>query len=93
MMRAFGFTRILTTGAPAPLASVQVNDAVTDAPATLYTDEDNDTLKSNPFTADANGYWFFYAANGRYDVTITPVDDTGDAYTLPDVQLYDTGDV
>lgn len=29
------------------------------------------TPLSNPFTADVNGHWFFYAINGRYDVKIS----------------------
>ena len=57
--------------------------------ATLYSDNIG-TVKSNPFQADTNGLWFFYADNGRYDVqfsggapTISP------AYTYSDYLLCD----
>lgn len=36
--------------------------------ATLYADN-NGTVKANPFTADTNGQWIFFADNGTYDVT------------------------
>ena len=35
--------------------------------AALFSD-DNNTVLGNPFTANANGYWFFYVDAGRYDV-------------------------
>jgi hypothetical protein len=35
--------------------------------STLYSDNSG-TSKANPFTADTDGYWSFYAADGRYDV-------------------------
>lgn len=38
--------------------------------ATLYGDN-NGTAKSNPFTADNTGYYFFYADNGHYDVSLS----------------------
>lgn len=38
--------------------------------ATIYSDNAN-TPKSNPFYASTQGYWAWYAANGRYDVTIS----------------------
>lgn len=88
------FSRILSTGAPAPLATVTVKDHGTDTNSTLYSD-DGVTLKSNPTTADATGYFSFYAANGRYDVTVDPVEQVDVAtptYTLADILLYDPED-
>jgi parallel beta-helix repeat protein len=38
--------------------------------ATIYSDNSSTPL-ANPFTANVNGSFFFYAANGRYDVTIS----------------------
>lgn len=38
--------------------------------ATLYSDNGITPL-SNPFTASATGFWFFYAPNGRYDVQLS----------------------
>ena len=37
--------------------------------ATIYSDN-NGTAMSNPFTANASGYWFFYADNGTYDAVL-----------------------
>ena len=40
--------------------------------ATIYSDNASPpTVLANPFTANTNGQWIFYAANGRYDVTMT----------------------
>lgn len=50
-----------------PSATVTVYLTGTQTLAVLYSD-DNGTLKSNPFTAASDGYWFFYADDGRYDV-------------------------
>ncbi len=38
--------------------------------ATLYSDNGTSAL-ANPFTASTNGYFFFYAVNGRYDVMMS----------------------
>lgn len=87
MQRVYGYTRILSTGAPAPLASVTVYDAGTLNVSTIYSDNIL-TPKANPFVAASDGFFFFYAANGRYDVTfsgggiVTP-------YTWGDVVLND----
>ena len=85
------FTRILATGEPAALATVTVKDHGTDTLTTLYSD-DGVTPKANPTTADATGYVSFYAANGRYDVTIDPADVGAPTYSLGDVLLYDPED-
>jgi hypothetical protein len=40
--------------------------------ATIYSDNGLSIPLSNPFTASVStGYWFFYAANGHYDVTLS----------------------
>lgn len=94
MERYQAFSRILSTGAPAPLATITVKDHGTDTLTTLFSD-DGVTPKANPTTADANGYFFFYAANGRYDVTVDPVEQVDVAtptYTLADILLYDPTD-
>ena len=89
--RAFGFTRVLATGAPVPNAGVAIYNAGTLTLSTIFSDTIG-TVKPNPFTSDANGYWFFYAANSRYDVTMATV--TGPFvpgaptnYTLGDIEL------
>lgn len=68
MERVYGYTRILTTGAPAPNATVTVYNTGTLVLATVYADNlANPTPLANPFTSDANGYFFFYAT-GRFDI-------------------------
>jgi hypothetical protein len=50
---------------------------------------------ANPTTAADDGYYAFYAANGRYDVTVDPVEQVGVAtptYSLGDILLYDPED-
>lgn len=48
-------------------ATITVYAAGTTTPSTIYSDSGG-TAKSNPFTADATGFWFFYVADGVYDV-------------------------
>lgn len=97
MQRFWTFTRLLTTAAPAPLATVSVKLHGTDTLASLFSDNAV-TPMANPFTATADGYAACYAENGRYDITITPDPDnpaTGiddDPYTLEDVLLFDPED-
>lgn len=86
MERFDSFTRILPGSSPAPRASISVS-TVGDPLALQPIFSDNltpPTPKSNPFEADDNGEFFFYAANGRYDVNIF---DINEPYTLSDIQL------
>lgn len=53
-----------------PQATVNVYNAGTLVLATIYSDNSL-TPKANPFTASVTGYFFFYGANGRYDVTFS----------------------
>lgn len=87
MQRFFDFTRILTTGAPAPNATITVYDTTTLNLSTIYSD-DALTPKANPFTADVNGYYFFYADNGDYDVKWSGITGQSD-YTLGGIGLND----
>lgn len=50
-----------------PLCTVTIYAQGTTTLSTIYSDSSG-TAKANPFTADSTGYWFFYAAAGRYDV-------------------------
>lgn len=59
--------------------------------ATLYSDNLlSPTPKSNPFTADSTGFWFFYAANNAYRVQMS-----GGGIPSPvligDILLFDPG--
>jgi hypothetical protein len=92
MQRFFEYSRLLATQAPVANATINVYDVGTTTPATIYSD-DGVTLAANPLTADANGFFFFYAANGRYDVRHsggTPAHPA--AFTWGDVLLYDSTD-
>src|SRR5262245_43351681 len=70
MQRFWDYTRILSSGRPVPNATIDVFVAGTLTRPTIYADNDNAPL-GNPFTSDANGYFFFYAADGRYDVRLS----------------------
>jgi hypothetical protein len=49
--------------------SVAVYNAGTAVLATIYSDNGSPpTPQANPFNADSLGRWFFYVANGRYDI-------------------------
>lgn len=91
MDRAFGWSRILATGAPAPNATITVRNAGTATLSSLFSDN-GVTVKANPFTADSSGYWFFYAANGRYDITLSGGGIVS-PYTLSDYVLTDAGGI
>jgi hypothetical protein len=55
--------------------------------ATIYSDG-NLTAKANPFSADSNGYWFFYASLGHYDVQLSGGGITT-PFTVADVLVQD----
>lgn len=63
--------------------TVEVRDVTGGALSSIFSD-DGVTAKANPFTATTSEF-FFYAQNGRYDITISgPVSDT-----FTDILLYD----
>ncbi len=53
-----------------PQAQVAVYNTGTLVLSTIYSDNSS-TPKANPFTSATNGYFFFYALNGRYDITFS----------------------
>lgn len=53
-----------------PSCTVSIYNSGTAVLATIYSDNMS-TPKANPFSASATALWFFYAANARYDVTIS----------------------
>jgi hypothetical protein len=66
---------------------VTVKEAGTGTNATLFSD-DGVTGKTNGFTNDGDGEFFFYARNGRYDIVLTgPVTETRE-----DIILFDPAD-
>lgn len=102
MERAQGFAEqgnrhVWTAGHPssnvfqesAPFATIFVFFTGTGTLAPIYSDNQlPPTPLANPFTANANGYWFFYAEDGRYDVLIEGPFWT---WTIGDVLLQDPG--
>lgn len=70
-----------------PSATVTVYLAGTLTLATIYSDNSS-TAKANPFTADSTGYYFFYVANGRFDVTISG-GGAAAPFTYGDVLAFD----
>lgn len=50
-------------------AKITVRDTITGAKAQLYGDNGSSPI-ANPVTADGQGYYFFYVADGRYDLII-----------------------
>jgi len=86
--RFFAYTRLLANGSPVGGATITVYNAGTLTLATIFDDNNPvPTPKSNPFLADTNGFFFFYAAPGRYDIRFegggpTPIPT---AYTWGDI--------
>lgn len=75
------------SGAVVPYAFVTVVVYGTGAAATLYSDNGVTLLPSNTVTADSQGEFYFYAANGRYSYTITAPNYVSETYT--DFILFD----
>lgn len=75
-------------GAVVPSASVTVT-TLAGAAATIYSDNGS-TVAANPIVCDANGYFEFYAADGRYTLSVS---GNGIATTtITDVLLEDPVD-
>jgi len=73
-------------GKPAGGATITVRPAGSSTNATIYSD-DGVTVKSNPFQANNLGQIDFYAASGKYDITVTGASIT--TYTLPNQVVFD----
>lgn len=84
-MQKFFDSVLLDSGQPATGVSVLVT-AFGGGATTIYSDNGS-TPRSNPITTDANGYFEFYAADGRYTLQIS---GTGiSPRTIADVLLED----
>lgn len=90
-----------TNGIAYAYAKITVRNSVTGAKAQLY-GENGASPISNPVTADAQGYYFFYVEDGRYDLVINEggdrqravldeaiFDDTGDSATSDDYNFFE----
>lgn len=84
MSERIQFTATDRRGNIVPGATVYVYKESDGLLASLFTESTLTTPKGNPFVADADGYAFFYAADGLYRVVV----QGGGAYrTLRDVQI------
>lgn len=72
-----------------PSATVSVFLTGTQTLATIYGDN-GVTLKANPFTAANDGSFFFYAANGRYDIQFSGTGLVGQTFSVGDVLVLDS---
>lgn len=86
----FGLTSTTKIQKSFPSCTVTVYLAGTTTPATIFSDNaGSPTPLANPFTAQSNGSWQFYAGQGLYDVVISgaslPV-----PFTLSGVALFDS---
>jgi hypothetical protein len=70
-------------------ATVTVTNSATGAPAALYSDN-GVTRKLNPVVTDVNGYFDFYAADGRYNIAIGSAGAS--SVVISDVILEDPAD-
>lgn len=85
------FDAVLTSsGTPAAGASVSVTVTATGLPATIYSDNGSTVISGSTVTTDASGEYAFYAANGRYTLTITYAGYVAEVRT--DVVLFDPAD-
>lgn len=92
MIRWQGFSRLNNSGDPAPSATLTVWAKGTSQLSLLYAANDAAQPKANPFTSGTDGFAFFYAANGRYDVQFSG-GGIASPYTLADLVLYDPGGI
>jgi hypothetical protein len=85
------FDAVLTSsGTPAAGASVSVTVTATGLPATIYSDNGSTVIAGSTVTADASGEYAFYAANGRYTLTISYAGYVAEVRS--DVVLFDPAD-
>lgn len=85
-MQRYSDNFIDSNGRPVKGAAVMVRTYPGNVPATLYSDN-GVTTTPNPLTTDALGLFSFYAADGRYSLTITS--DKTEPVTRTDFQLED----
>jgi collagen type VII alpha len=71
-----------------PNCTVTVYQTGTVTKATLHSDNSG-TILANPFTANSNGSWGFYTADGRYDIVLSKTASTGFPFTISDVLFCD----
>jgi len=86
-MKKFYSAVIKTNGDCVPGALITVYIAGSSNKAAIYSNEGG-TAKSNPFTADNQGRFEFYAADGDYDIEVRGSEIA--TYKLTDITIVDT---
>src|SRR3990172_3350752 len=76
-------------GRPVSGASVSVKIAGTANDAALFSDDALTAGVSNPLTTEADGSFYAYAANGKYDLVVTKTGYTGDPTDTSGLVLWD----
>jgi hypothetical protein len=71
-----------------PSCTVTVFQHATTNLATLHSDNSGTPL-ANPFTANTNGSYGFYTADGHYDVVLSKASSAGFPYTISDIIFCD----
>lgn len=85
-----GLTSTTTVQKSFPSCTVTVFLAGTATPATIFSDNaGSPTPLANPFTAQSNGSWQFYAAQGLYDVVLSGA-SLPSSFTIAGVGLFDS---
>lgn len=87
MQRYINALANVQTGLPLVGAAVLVQLYPSGTTATIYAVDSTSTPVANPLSTDVNGQFSFYAANGRYQLTITP--QGGTPYVVTDILLND----
>jgi hypothetical protein len=85
-MQHYSSQAFTDVGKPAGGASIAVKLAGTNTNATIYSD-DGVTVKSNPFVTNSLGQFDFYAASGKYDITVSGTQIT--TFTLANQVVFD----
>ena len=70
-MKKYFDSLINTSGAPVVAASISVYNYGTTTLASLFADAAGATTLANPLTSSSAGYFEFYAADGRYTLSIS----------------------
>lgn len=74
-----------TNGNAIGSVTVTIRDNPGGGVSTIFSDNAG-TAKTNPFTNDPDGEFFFFAADGRYDIELTgPITETNDDIRLLDI--------
>lgn len=89
-MQKYADNVLNSNGRPVEKAAVAVTTFPAGVPATLYSDNGITPIASNVVTTDSLGYFYFYAADGRYTITITSPET--ETVVRTDVLLEDPAD-